>query len=86
MRKTALSVIASSLIFTNIAMADSNKTLTSQEVSDKATKVETERVKNSQVKLVQEALSSLKLSAKALSDLNKNKTDEAKKRYRVSFR
>ncbi len=79
MRKTVLSVIVSSLIFTNIAMADNNKTLTSQEVSDKATKVETERVKNSQVKLVQEALNSLKLSAKALSDLNKNKTDEAKK-------
>jgi ribonuclease HII len=81
MRKTVLSIIASSLMFTNIAMAegDSNKTLTSQEVSNKATQVETERVKNSQAKLVQEALNSLSLSAKALADLNSNKIEDAKK-------
>jgi len=79
MRKTLLSALVSTLLFTNIATADSNKTLTSKEVSTKATQTATIKAKDKKVKLVEEALASLKLSAKALSQLNQNKITEAKK-------
>jgi hypothetical protein len=79
MRKTLLSALVSSLIFTNISVADSAKLLTSKEVTQKATQEETKRVEHSKVKLVQEALNSLKLASKALADLENNKADEAKK-------
>ncbi len=79
MRKTLLSVLVSSLIFTSFSVADSAKLLTSKEVTQKATKEETKRVEHNKVKLVQEALSSLKLASKALADLDENKVDDAKK-------
>jgi hypothetical protein len=79
MKKTLLSALVSSLIFTSLATADTNKTLTSKEISKNATLAETKRVEHSKVKLVQEALTSLKLSAKALGDLEANKPEDAKK-------
>jgi ribonuclease HII len=82
MKKRLLSVIVSSLIFTNMATADATdnkKPLTGKEINKQATLAETKRVEDSKVTLVQEALSSLKLSAKALRDLEMDKVDEAKK-------
>ena len=85
MKKVLLSTLVSSLLLTSIAFADSNKTLTSKEVCDSATKVETTKTKNSQVKLVQEALSSLELTHKALVNLNDEKSDEAKKNIELAL-
>ena len=85
MKKVLLSTLVSSLLLTSIAFADSNKTLTSKEVCDSATKVETTKTKNSQVKLVQEALSSLELTHKALVNLNEEKSDEAKKNIELAL-
>jgi len=85
MKKVLLSTLVSSLLLTNLALADSNKTLTSKEVCDSATKVETTKAKNSQVKLVKEALSSLELTHKALINLNNNKIDKAKKNIELSL-
>ncbi len=85
MKKVLLSTLVSSLLLTNLALADSNKTLTSKEVCNSATKVETTKAKNSQVKLVQEALSSLELTHKALINLNNNKIDKAKKNIELSL-
>ena len=79
MKKTLLSTLVASLLLTSVATAETNKNLSSKEVSVQATKTATEDAKSHQVKLVQEALKSLELSAKAVADLNKNKTDEAKK-------
>ncbi len=79
MKRTLLSILTSSLLLTGMATADTNASLSSKEVSDKATKTATQEAKNGKVKLVEEALTSLKLSAKALSALNNNKTEEAKK-------
>ena len=79
MKRTLLSILTSSLLLTAMATADTNASLSSKEVSDKATKTATQEAKNGKVKLVEEALTSLKLSAKALSALNNNKTEEAKK-------
>ena len=85
MKKVLLSTLVSSLLLTNLALADSNKTLTSKEVCDSATKVETTKAKNSQVKLVQEALSSLELTHKALLNLDEKKSDEAKKNIELAL-
>jgi hypothetical protein len=79
MRKGLISILVSSLLLTSISIADSNVTLTSKQVTQKATKEATADAKSHQVKLVQEAIASLKLSAKALEALNKNKPEEAKK-------
>jgi tetratricopeptide (TPR) repeat protein len=79
MKKTLLSTLVASLLFTTFATAETNSTLTSKEVSAKATATATKKAGDNKVKLVQEALTSLSLSAKALKALNANKTDEAKK-------
>jgi hypothetical protein len=79
MKKTVLSTLVASLLLTSVATADTHKNLSSKEVSAQATKTATTDAKSHQVKLVKEALKSLELSAKAVDDLNKNKTDEAKK-------
>jgi len=79
MKKTLLSTLVASLLFTTFATADTNNTLTSKEVSAKATATATKNAGENKVKLVQEALTSLNLSAKALKALNANKVDEAKK-------
>jgi hypothetical protein len=79
MKRTILSTLVSSLILTNIVMAKSHHTLSSKEVALRATQTATNKAENNKVKLVQEAISSLKLSAKALDDLNRNKPEEAKK-------
>jgi len=79
MKKTLLSTLVASLLLTTFATAESNNTLTSKEVSAKATKNATQKAGDNKIKLVQEALSSLNLSAKALKELNNNKVEEAKK-------
>ncbi len=80
MKKIFLSTLVSSVLFSAMATAsESNASMSSQEVSAHATEVATTNAKNNQVKLVQEAINSLKLSAKALADLNQNKPEEAKK-------
>jgi ribonuclease HII len=79
MKKTLLSTLVASLILSTFATADTNSTLTSKEVSTKATKNATKKADDNKVKLVQEALTSLNLSAKALKELNSNKKEDAKK-------
>ncbi len=79
MKKSIISVLVSSLLLTNMVMADSNKVLTSKEVTTQAKKVATQEVKNSKVQLIEEALNSLNLSAKALLALENKNSDEAKK-------
>jgi len=79
MKTTLLSTLAASLLFTSVATAETTKNLSSKEVSTQATKTATADIKSHQVELVQEALKSLELSAKAVADLSENKTDEAKK-------
>jgi len=83
MKKGFISILVSSLLLTtSISMADEVKkdaTLTSAQVTQKATQEATANAKSHQVKLVQEAIASLKLAAKALNALNQNKPEEAKK-------
>ncbi len=85
MKKTLLSTLVSTLLLSSLATADEHKNLTSQEVSSKATQTATTKAKDNKVKLVQEALESLKLSAKAVDDLNKKKTDDAKKSIELAL-
>jgi len=85
MKKTLLSALVSTLLLSSLATADEHKNLTSQEVSAKATQTATQKVKDNKVKLVQEALESLKLSAKAVDELNKNKVEEAKKSLELAL-
>ena len=85
MKKTILSTLVSALLLSSVAVADEHKNLTSKEVSAKATQIATKKAKDNKVKLVQEALESLKLSAKAVDELNKNKVDEAKKSVELAL-
>jgi len=85
MKKILLSTFVASLLVTTFATADTNKTLTSKEVSSQATKNATKKVDDNKVKLVKEALTSLNLSAKALASLNANKMDEAKKNIELAL-
>jgi len=85
MRKGLVSILVSSLLLTSISVADSNVTLTSKQVTQKATKEATANAKSHQVKLVQEAITSLKLSAKALDALNKNRPEDAKKDIQLAL-
>jgi len=85
MKKTLLSTLVSALLLSSIAVADEHKNLTSKEVSSKATQVATKKAQDNKVKLVQEALESLKLSAKAVDELNKNKVEEAKKSVELAL-
>jgi hypothetical protein len=85
MKKILLSTLAASLLLTSFATAENNKTLTSKEVSAKATKNATKKANDNKVKLVQEALSSLDLSAKALKELDENKVDDAKKSIELAL-
>jgi len=85
MKKTLLSTLVSTLLLSSVAIADEHKNLTSQEVSAKATQTATTKAKDNKVKLVQEALESLKLSAKAVDELNQNKVDDAKKSIELAL-
>ncbi len=85
MKKTILSTLVSTLLLSSLAIADEHKNLTSQEVSSKATQTATIKAKDNKVKLVQEALESLKFSAKAVDELNQNKVDEAKKSIELAL-
>jgi ribonuclease HII len=85
MKKILLSTLAASLLLTNFATAQSNKNLTSQEVSKNATQNATKQANEHQVKLVKEALTSLELSAKALKALDENKVDDAKKNIELAL-
>ncbi len=85
MKKTLLSTLVSTLLLSSLATAGEHKNLTSQEVSAKATQVATKKAKDNKVKLVQEALESLKLSAKAVDELNQNKVDDAKKSIELAL-
>jgi len=85
MRKGLISIFVSSLLLTSMSVADTNTALTSKQVTQKATKEATADAKSHQVKLVQEAITSLKLSAKALEALNQNKPEEAKKNIELAL-
>jgi hypothetical protein len=85
MKKTLLSTLVASLLLTSFASADTNKTLTSKEVSAKATQNATKKANDNKVQLVKEALSSLTLSAKALKELDENKVDDAKKSIELAL-
>ena len=85
MKQTLLSTLVASLLLTSLATADTNKTLTSKEVSTQATKNATKSANDKKVQLVKEALTSLKLSAKALEDLNENKVKDATKNIELAL-
>ena len=85
MKKIIVSTLLSSLLLTNTIFAKSDTEPTSKEVSKNAIEIATKKAENNQVKLIQEALNSLEITAKALKNLEDNKKDEAKK-YRVSIR
>ena len=85
MKKILLSTLVASLLLTSFASADTNKTLTSKEVSAKATKNATKKANDNKVQLVKEALSSLTLSAKALKELDENKVNDAKKSIELAL-
>jgi len=81
MKNILLSTFVASLLFTSLSTADTNttKNLSSKEVSVQATKIATQKAQNNKIELVQEALESLKLSAKAIKEIDNKKLDEAKK-------
>jgi len=85
MKKVLLSTLVSSMLLTSVLGADSNKNLTSKEVSVKATQEATKKAENNKVKLIDEALNSLKLASKALRDLEDNKVDDAKKDIKLAL-
>jgi len=85
MKKTLLSTLVASLLLTSFASADTNKTLTSKEVSAKATQNAEKQANDNKVQLVKEALSSLNLSAKALKELDENRVDDAKKSIELAL-
>ena len=85
MKKTLLSTLVASLLLTSFASADTNKTLTSKEVSAKATQNAAKKADDNKVQLVKEALTSLNLSAKALKELNEKKVDDAKKSIELAL-
>ena len=85
MKKTLLSTLVASLLLTSFASADTNKTLTSKEVSAKATQNATKKADDNKVQLVKEALTSLTLSAKALKELDENRVDDAKKSIQLAL-
>jgi len=85
MKKILLSTLVASLLLTSFASADTNKTLTSKEVSAKATQNATKKANDNKVQLVKEALSSLTLSAKALKELDENKVNDAKKSIELAL-
>jgi hypothetical protein len=85
MKKTLLSTLVASLLLTSFTVADSNTTLTSKEVSTKATKNATKKANDNKVELIKEALSSIDLSTKALKELNENKVDDAKKSIELAL-
>jgi hypothetical protein len=85
MKRTLLSTLVASLLLTSFTVADSNTTLTSKEVSTKATKNATKKANDNKVELIKEALSSIDLSTKALKELNENKVDDAKKSIELAL-
>ncbi len=85
MKKGLISIFVSSLLFSSLSIADENVTLTSKQVTENATKEATADAKSHQAKLVEEAIASLKLSSKALVELNHNKIDEAKKSVELAL-
>jgi len=85
MKKILVSTLLSSLLLTGSLVADTNTSLSSKELSKKATQVETKKIKDNKVELIQEALSSLKLSVKALKNLEENKKEDAKKNLELAL-
>jgi hypothetical protein len=85
MKNKLISIALSSMLLCGVAIAQEHKTLSSKEVSAKALQKETKKVDDTKVKLVKEALNSLKLSTKALVELNNNNTKEAKKDIDLSL-
>jgi len=78
MKKILLSAIVSGLLLTTISAKDT-KPLTSKEVSKNALVKATKRANDNRVELVKEALESLKLSTKAVVDIEKNNLKDAKR-------
>ena len=85
MKKIIFSTLLSSLLLTGTLVADTNTSLSSKELSKKATQQETKKIKDNKVKLIEEALSSLNLSSKALKNLEENKKDDAKKNLELAL-
>jgi len=69
----------------NTIFAKSDTEPTSKEVSKNAIEIATKKAENNQVKLIQEALNSLEITAKALKNLEDNKKDEAKKNIELAL-
>ena len=70
MKKIIVSTLLSSLLLTNTIFAKSDTEPTSKEVNKNAIEIATKKAENNQVKLIQEALNSLEITAKALKNLN----------------
>jgi hypothetical protein len=85
MKKIIVSTLLSSLLLTNTIFAKSDTEPTSKEVSKNAIEIATKKAENNQVKLIQEALNSLEITAKALKNLEDNKKDEAKKNIELAL-
>ena len=74
MKKILLSAAVASLLITGLGAEETkNSNLSSKQVSDGATKAATKKAKDSKTKLVEEALASLELTAKALKNLDDKK-------------
>ena len=85
MKKILLSTFAASMLLTTSTMAEVNTTKSSKQVIHKATKDATENANNRKVKLIQEALNSLKLTTDALKNLDEKKSGEAKKNIELAL-
>lgn len=79
LKKVLLSAFAASLLFTSSVVAETTKLPTSAEVSEKATQKAAQKIDDRSVKLVHEALRSLKLASSALEELRENKMEDAQK-------
>ena len=80
MKNIFISLLVSSVLYSNLTAKDVNKLqITTNQTSKKAVKEAKQDAVNKQVKLVKEAIESLKLTSKALMDLNKKDTSSAKK-------
>jgi len=80
MRKVLISLMVSSLLIGNLSAKDDQKLkITTKESQNKAVRVAKQKAVNNQTKLVKEAIESLKLTSKALIDLDKKDIDSSKK-------
>lgn len=87
MKKIILSTIATSVLLTGTLYADSevSKDTSIKEAHSTVIDKTKKDAQSAQVKLIDEALESLKLTAKALKDLEDNKSDSARKNIELAL-